>query len=60
MVQAPSIATDTAQSVFDASASIGYESRILAAEIGVAKVASFQPLGYEPLLTVVERFDPAP
>lgn len=60
MVQAPSIATDTAQSVFDASASLGYESRILSAEIGVARVASFQALAYEPLLSVVQRFDQAP
>ncbi len=60
MVQAPSIVTDTAQTVFDASASLGFESRILGAEIGVARVASFQALGFEPLLTVVERFDAAP
>ncbi len=47
IVQAPSIEADTAQSVLEASGSIGWESRLLGVEVGVARTSAFNPMAYQ-------------
>lgn len=57
LVQAPSLAAEEAQSLVDLSGSLGWEGRILGAEVGLAQADAFRALSYETLLPVVATID---
>ncbi|MBP2647756.1 MAG: hypothetical protein H6Q77_1380 [Gemmatimonadetes bacterium] len=54
VVQAPSIEADTAQSVFEASGSVGWDSRVLGVEVGIARTSAFSPIAYQETQLTVE------
>ena len=53
VVQAPSIEADTAQSVLEASGSVGWESKLLGVEVGIARTSAFNPIAYQETQLVV-------
>ena len=53
VVQAPSIEADTAQSVLEASGSLGWESKLLGVELGMARTSAFNPVAYQETQLVV-------
>ncbi len=57
LVQAPSIAAETAQSLLDMSGSVAWESRLLAAEVGVAQADAFRPIAFETLLPTIASIE---
>ena len=59
VVQAPSIEADTAQKVMEASGSIGWESRILAAEVGVTRTSAWNPIAYQPTQLFISAIAPS-
>lgn len=57
LVQAPSIAAETAQSLLDLSGSVAWESRLLAAEVGLAQADAFRPIAFETLLPTIASIE---
>lgn len=59
VVQAPSIALDTAQSILEGSASLGWDSRVLGAELGITRTAAFDPFTYQQMQLTVASITPS-
>lgn len=59
VVQAPSIETDTAQSVLEGTGSIGWESRLLGVEVGLTRTAAWNPMPYQETGSVVATIAPS-
>ncbi len=53
VVQAPSIESDTAQSVLEASGSIGWDSKVLGVDVGVVRTSAFNPIAYQETQLIV-------
>jgi hypothetical protein len=59
VVQAPSIELDTAQSILEGSASIGWDSRFLGVEVGITRTAAFDPIAYRETQLVAATITPS-
>lgn len=59
VVQAPSIEADTAQTILEASGMIGWDSKFLAVEAGVAHTSAFNPIAYQETQLVVATINPS-
>lgn len=59
VVQAPSIELDTAQKVMEGMASVGWESRILAAEVGVTRTSAWSPIAFQPTQLFIDTIAPS-
>jgi len=59
VVQAPSLELDTAQKVMEASGSIGWESRLLGASVGVSRTAAWNPIAFQPTQLFLSTIAPS-
>ena len=59
VVQAPSIELDTAQKVMEGMVSVGWESRILAAEVGVTRTSAWSPIAFQPTQLFIDTITPS-
>lgn len=59
VVQVPSIELDTAQTILEGSASVGWDSRLLGVEVGVTRTAGFDPLAYQQTQLTVATIAPS-
>jgi len=59
VVQAPSIELDTAQSILEGSASIGWDSRFFGVEVGITRTAAFDPIAYRETQLVAATITPS-
>ena len=60
VVALPSVETDEAQTVLDAEATVGWESRAVGAHIGVARTDGFRPPAYGTFSPIVSTIAAAP
>jgi hypothetical protein len=59
VVQAPSIEADTAQKVMEATGSVGWESRLLAASVGITRTSGWNPVVFQPTQLFISTIAPS-